>query len=506
MTVVNTNVSALAAASSMMKNTKEMESAMAKLSSGLRINTAADDAAGLSIADRLESQVRGLSQAIRNSQDGQNLIDTVEGASDEMVTALQRIRELAVQASTGTNSGIDRGFLNKEAQQLLKEVDRIASTTQWNNMNVLDGTFVNKDIQTGNHANASISIGVNSGRTDDVGTFILKGTAAQNAHTAATSNGLVGGDIDLAGFMGTKTITTAAGDSAREIAKDINNVSSVTGVNAMAQTNVVLKTLNAAGAISFDLGRHGQFGTSGESDDLTKISAVKINATITDKDDLTVLRDAINEKTGSTGVTASFFEGKINEILLTDHDGDDIVIGAFTDSNGANTIALQAMDFYGETTSAIASQTLTKGATNSSTVMGQVILSSSQAFSSDLHIDNDVFGNTTKAQASMEYVGNVDISTMNGARRALMIIDGAISQINNQRSTLGAISNRLDNVVSNLTNVVENTTSSESHIRDANFAQETSALTKAQILNQAATSMLAQANASKQTVLALLQN
>ena len=106
----------------------------------------------------------------------------------------------------------------------------------------------------------------------------------------------------------------------------------------------------------------------------------------------------------------------------------------------------------------------------------------------------------------MEYVGNVDISTMNGARRALMIIDGAISQINNQRSTLGAISNRLDNVVSNLTNVVENTTSSESHIRDANFAQETSALTKAQILNQAATSMLAQANASKQTVLALLQN
>ena len=178
MTVVNTNVSALAAASSMMKNTKEMESAMAKLSSGLRINTAADDAAGLSIADRLESQVRGLSQAIRNSQDGQNLIDTVEGASDEMVTALQRIRELAVQASTGTNSGIDRGFLNKEAQQLLKEVDRIASTTQWNNMNVLDGTFVNKNIQTGMNANNS-TLGLNSTRSDDMGHYVIRRYSAR---------------------------------------------------------------------------------------------------------------------------------------------------------------------------------------------------------------------------------------------------------------------------------------------------------------------------------------
>lgn len=506
MTVVNTNVSALAAASSMMKNTKEMENAMAKLSSGLRINTAADDAAGISIADRLESQVRGLSQAIRNSQDGQNLIDTVEGASDEIVVALQRLRELAVQSANGTNSGVDRAFLNQEAQQILQEVDRIASTTQWNSMNVLDGTFLSKSIQTGANDNTSISITVNSARTDDIGQFVMRGTANSTNLTAAGANTLTGGDIDLAGFLGTRTITTQADDSVREAAKDVNNASGSTGVHAVARTNAVIKTLNAAGVVSFELGRNGLVGTGTEFGDNTKISAVKINATIADKDDLTALRDAINEKSGTTGVTAAFFEGKINEILITDHDGDDIVIGDFTDSQGANSLVVQAMDYFGETTDGITAVTMTKGASDSATVRGELMLMSAKSFSTDLHIDNDFFGNTTFGTASMEFLNNVDLASASGAQKALHIIDGAISQINSQRSTLGAISNRLDNVISNLTNVVENTTASQSHIQDANFAQETSALTKAQILNQAATSMLAQANASKQTVLALLQN
>ena len=507
MTVVNTNVSALAAASSMMKNTKEMESAMAKLSSGLRINTASDDAAGISIADRLESQVRGLSQAIRNSQDGQNLIDTVEGAGDEIVTALQRLRELAVQSASDTNSGIDRSFLESEAQQLLNEIDRIASTTQWNGMNVLDGTFLSKSIQVGMNNNNAISIGTNSARTDDIGTFVMRGTpAAVAANAAPQDNGLTGGDIDLAGFLGTKTIETDANDTVREAAKDVNNVSSLTGVTASARTQAVFKTLNAAGAISIELGRNGMVHAGADASDNTAISAVKINATIADKDDLTALRDAINAHSGTTGVTASFFEGKINEILLTDHDGDDIVVGNFTSTSGANTASVQAMDYFGETTSGVSAVTLTHGSTDSTTIRGELILTSAKSFSTDLHITADFFGATTAAQASMQFLNNIDIGSAVGANKALHIIDGAISQINSQRTSLGAISNRLDNVISNLTNVVENTTASESHIRDANFAQETSALTKAQILNQAATSMLAQANASKQTVLALLQN
>ena len=133
---------------------------MANLSSGLRINTAADDAAGLSISERLESQATGLSQAIRNAEDAQNMIDTIEGAQAEIVNSLQRLRELAVQSASGTNNGVDRAFLNKEASQLLTEINRISSNTSWNGMTVLDGTFDDKNIQTGADVNQFIAIDV----------------------------------------------------------------------------------------------------------------------------------------------------------------------------------------------------------------------------------------------------------------------------------------------------------------------------------------------------------
>ena len=202
MTVVNTNVAALSAQSSMMKNTREMENAMAKLASGHRINTASDDAAGLSIADRLDSQVRGLSQAIRNAEDGQNLIDTIEGASGEAVAILQRLRELAVQSASGTNSGVDRGFINKEAQQLIGEMDRIASNTEWNGMTVLDGSFVNKKIQTGANASQDIVLGINDMKSTAIGNHVIRGTAANSdAATEAAANGLTGGTTVIAGFL-----------------------------------------------------------------------------------------------------------------------------------------------------------------------------------------------------------------------------------------------------------------------------------------------------------------
>ena len=223
MTVVNTNVAALSAQASMMKNTRELEDAMAKLSSGHRINTAADDAAGLSIAERLDSQIKGLSQAIRNSQDGQNLIDTVEGASGEIVVALQRLRELAVQASNGTNSAVDRGFIQKEAQQLISEINRIGSTTQWNGMNVLDGSFANKVIQTGAGVNETVGIAVTDIQARSIGNHVARGHALDTAAaTDSASNGVAGGDTIIAGFAGTKTITTLADDSAREYRRSRN--------------------------------------------------------------------------------------------------------------------------------------------------------------------------------------------------------------------------------------------------------------------------------------------
>ena len=503
MTVVNTNVAALAAQSSMMKNTRELEDAMAKLSSGHRINTAADDAAGLSISERLDSQVKGLSQAIRNAQDGQNLIDTVEGASGEVVVALQRLRELAVQAANDTNSAVDRGFIQVEAQQLISEINRIGSTTKWNGMNVLDGSFVNKSIQTGADMNEHIGIGLNDIKARSIGVHIIRGHPKDDPVAAqAASNTIATADTIIAGFAGTATVTSQDDDSAREFAQDVNNISNKTGVSAAARTNVLLKTLSAAGTISLEIGKQGTVGASGANG----LSAVVVNATITTTD-FTNLRDAINNVSGETGVTASFLNGNVQEVLLSDLDGDDIILGDMNHTTSSATITAQAYDFFGTSTaSGSSAETLIQGGNDSITVSGAVELRSSQSFMVKDQEPNNFFGADSFATSSMDMVGDIDLGSASKAAAALTVIDGAIDMVNNQRSDLGAISNRLNNTINNLTNIVENTAASKSHIKDANFAAETSKLTKAQILNQAATSMLAQANASKQTVLALLQN
>ena len=504
MTVVNTNVAALSAQSSMMKNTKEMENAMAKLSSGHRINNASDDAAGLSISERLDSQIKGLSQAIRNSEDAQNLIDTAEGAHAEIVTSLQRLRELAVQSANSTNSAIDRSFIQKEASQLLNEINRISTTSEWNGMVLMDGSFDDKNIQAGANVGQTIAIDLASTETDEVGNFVIRGDAKVTAAAgAAAVNTIAAGNTIIAGFAGTQTIVTAVNDTAREFAEDVNGQSDHTGVTAKAATHALLQSVSTTGTIDLKIGKQGAVGTG----DATQVT---VTATISDTTDLTALRDAINEVSGSTGVTASFYEGDIGKVMLKDHDGDDIVLGDFNHSTSASTISVQAYDFFGDSVAAASAVTVTDGTTDSSTIVGEVQLSSNQAFAVTSTVADDFFGDSgatdTAYQSSLEKVGDIDLGSMVGAQKALDVIDGAIDMVNTQRADLGAISNRLDQTVNNLTNIVENTSASKSHIKDANFASETSKLTKAQILNQAATSMLAQANASKQTVLALLQN
>ena len=498
MTVVNTNVAALSAATSMMKNTKDMESAMAKLSSGYRINTAADDAAGLSISEKLEGQIRGTAMAVRNAQDAQNMIDTIEGASGEIVTSLQRLRELAVQSANSTNSSVDRSFLQKEASQLLQEIDRIAHQTQFNGMNVLDGSFDDKNVQAGANVNNSIAVDAASMAAQDIGQYVIRGAAQENAAAAAgADNAYAAGNIIINGFAGTATVASSQHDTAREARDDINAIADKTGVTAKAATHVHLSAVSAAGTIQLTIGHNGAVGVGTDT-------ATTVTATVSDTEDLTALRDAINNAAGSTGVTAKFFEGSTDELLLTDQDGDDIQLNNYT--NGTATMVARAYNFHGTSASAnSADTTITSGGTDSITVIGELVLGSSQAFSIS-NVTATYFSGTTSNQSSLENVGDIDIGTMAGAQKALERIDGAIDMVNTQRAELGALSNRLDKTINNLTNVVENHSATKSHIKDANFAQETSQLTKAQILNQAATSMLAQANASKQTILALLQN
>ena len=219
-TVSNISIGARLAGGAAASARHGMNEAIARLSTGKR-SMYGGDAAGQSMADNLKA--RGLSYAVaaRNAEDGISVAQTIESAMMEIASLAQRLRELAVQSASGTNSGVDRGFINKEAQQLIGEMDRIASNTEWNGMTVLDGSFVNKKIQTGANASQDIVLGINDMKSTAIGNHVIRGTAANSdAATEAAANGLTGGTTVIAGFAGTKTITVAADDSAKEFRDD----------------------------------------------------------------------------------------------------------------------------------------------------------------------------------------------------------------------------------------------------------------------------------------------
>ena len=500
MTSIYTNIGALAAQNNMEKSMNSMNQAMERLSSGLRINSASDDAAGASISSRMEAQVRGLSQAVRNSQDAQNLIDTIEGASIEVVTSLQRLRELAVQSSSDTLSSLDRTFLKDEATALIAEIDRIGDTTAYNGSNVLDGTYLSKYFQVGHMKDEEIEVSVNSVKTNAIGSFQLSGAGKAYVVTDGASDTNTTA-LTVDGYLGAATAAVSAGDSAKDQAAAINADTSSTGVTATAVTYAKISAISVAEGLTFGM-------TSDNSTSQT------IAVTITDVDDLTILRDAFNSASGVTGVTASFFEGDQSALLLTHATGEDIAFTNVTFDTNTTTMTLQALEADASTAADTTGATAGDGA-NDFMVTGTVTASSIAAFTvAGDGTDDAGFFDTdatdsdtteTGGTATLTALSSIDIGTQTGSGTAIEIIDGAIDMVNDIRSDLGAVSNRLDKTINNLTNVMENTTASKSQITDADFAAETSNLTKAQILSQAATSMLAQANASKQNLLALLQ-
>jgi len=486
MTSVNTNIGALVAQDSMSKASKEMDQAIARLSSGLRINTAADDAAGMSISSKMEAQSRGLEQAIRNSADAQAMIDTTEGAHDEITNVLQRLRELAVQSSNDTNTALDRTFLKAETTALINEIDRIASQTQWNNMNVLDGTFASKSFQVGANAGQTVSVSVDTAATASIGAF--ESTSVANTAASATSAATSGftGNITLNGHLGASTLTVATSDSVKTIAAAANAVTSSTGITAEAKTYAEFAAVSANGTVGFTL-----LGSASAS----------IEAVVTTTD-LTALKTSINSNAGTTGITAEFNGGDKSKLLLHSATGENISVADMSHTTGSATATLGAYDFDGA--SAVGSaQTLTEAASDSSAVTGALKLSSVKVFTHS-QTASKYYTNASETGA-INNIATIDIGTVSGAKDAIRAIDGALGKINLSRSDLGAVSNRLDSVMANLSNVSTNTKASMSNIQDADFAAETSKLTRSQILNQAATSMLAQANASKQSVLSLLQ-
>jgi len=477
-----------------------MEAAMEQLSSGKRINSAADDAAGLSIATRMEAQIRGLDQAIRNAADGQSLLDTTEGAHQEITNILQRMREIAIQSSNDTNTASDRTSLNAEINQLTAEIDRIGTQTTWNGVAVLDGSFTSKQLQIGAEAGQVLSVSVDSAKSSDIGNYTLNGDAT----SIGLASAIASSTLTVGGYLGSDTVAVATDASAKAVAISVNAKAGTTGVEASAVTKAKLHSLQAATSMTFTL---------------TGDAAASISATIADISHLGELKDAINAKAGVTGISAAFGDDT-SEIVLTHSQGETMAITSFDTGTSDLDLFFDALDRNGaaEThaqNSATLNDTTTAGGEAAlATVTGQLSLSSIKSFTvagDDGDITEGFFETVTNGvtagggTSQLSAISALDVSTVAGATDAIRAIDGALDKINAARGDLGAVSNRLDHTMSNLGSIKINIASSQSRIEDADFAKVTGDLTKSQIMSQAATAMLAQANASKQGVLSLLQ-
>jgi flagellin len=414
MASINTNMSANIAANSMTRNERSMSSTMERLSTGLRINSAKDDAAGLAISSKMTSQINGLNQAVRNANDAISMIQVAEGVMKEVTNMFQRMRELAVQAISDSNTIADRTALNNEYKQLSDEVKRVAENTQWNGTNILDGARTQTTFQIG--ANASQTIQVNFG---DLGTDNIKNAAV-----------VVDTDTPKA---------AASGDAS----------SGTVGINAISVTGTV-----AAGDIITVKVDSGTAGAQYASFELTTEAAAALNTTDTDADDL--------------GATAS------GQIIESKVDG------------SSSLTALSTSAAAGLVAEVIAGQVVIKGTTTGA--------------GADFTISDAELSRGTQAP-----VGGSDITTSALANTALGVLDTAIGNVNSTRAGLGASMSRLEYASDNLQNVAQNTASARSRVLDADYAAETTELARTQIIQQAATAMLAQANQSQQAVLSLLR-
>ncbi len=501
---INTNVPSLNAQRNLSKSQNDLSRSMQRLSSGLRINSAKDDAAGLAISDRMTSQIRGLNQAARNSNDGISMAQTAEGALQETTNILQRMRELAIQSANDTNSSSDRASLQAEINQLQQEVTRIASSTSFNNRNVLDGNLNNAQFQVGANANETISFSIPSAKAPDLGINNLKSEAAGGpplfgietatgpvADTSAGNNVALQ-ELEIVGPDGTEKVNIAAQDNAMTIANTVNLESAITGVTAEARTTATISDLISDGTIGFDL--QG-----------SNANPISISATV-ETDDLSFLARAINEQAGKTGILATL-SGDKKSIELTHPEGEDIKIADYThsDDNAASTITITGNEGDG-----VALEGDTGSTADSTVIGGEISFYSTGIFNINSDVDGG-FGSLLPTVASvanastLNSVDDIDISTVEGSAEAIKTIDGAISQIDTIRGDLGAIQNRFESTISNLQNVSENLSAARSRILDADIAQETSAMTKNNILQQAGVSILTQANQTPQLALQLLQ-
>jgi flagellin len=500
--VINTNVLSLNAQRNLTTSQSSLATALQRLSSGLRINSAKDDAAGLAISDRFTTQIRGLNQAMRNSSDGISLAQTAESALGELTNNLQRIREIAVQAANASNSASDRAALDQEVQQRLAEVQRIATQTAFNGQKVLDGTFGNATFQVGANVGETISLSLGTDlRTTAIGkTADYVGGVAYSASqqvgqqgTAVDGNALSAGDFSIAvgGGSAVPVVAASAGthwaqttDSAFAKAAAINS-SGVSGLTATADTTAVFAFATIAAA-DYDL-------TINNVAIYTNHDASGTNITGS------AWASVVNANSAATGVSATF-DATANTMTLQAVDGRNIVI-AEAEGNAAGANGLGATNDALNNSSGDAAD-LAAGA--AATVRGSVRLTAAQQIVLSGTAARIGYSATSLAVGASA-LSTASVTTVSNANTTITRVDSALTAVSGLRSTFGAIQNRFESTIQSLSAVSENLEASRSRILDADFAAETAALTRAQILQQAGIAILAQANTAPQSVLALLQ-
>jgi len=509
--VINTNVMSLNAQRNLSTSGGQLATALQRLSSGLRINSAKDDAAGLAISERFTTQIRGLNQAARNANDGISLSQTAEGAYGEIANNLQRIRELAVQSANATNSATDRNALQSEVSQLLQEIDRVANQTSFNGVKLIDGSFASAVFQVGANVGETISVGLSTsvrtmaiGKTADYVSNATYNSALQVGQQGASVSGtaLAAGDLTIAlgngqavGIAASASYVgsaTGQGDTSAYAKAAAINAAGVSGLTAVADNTIQIAFTSVAGT-----------ATAGDTYSLS-INGTSIYTASAAVLDGTSVATAINANSGATGVTASFETGVMT---LRAADGRNININQTSGAaGGANE------GFNG--TSAGTNNTLNdalnfntaQGATTNLTAIGSIRLTAAESI---------VIGGNTPGNAGFTAPGSlalgaqalssVSVTTVANANTAITRVDAALTAVSSLRSTFGAIQNRFESTIANLQAVSENLSASRSRILDADFAAETANLTRAQILQQAGTAILAQANSVPQNVLSLLR-
>ncbi|MFC6300131.1 flagellin [Pseudomonas sp. CCM 7893] len=468
---VNTNIASITTQGNLNKAGGALATSMQRLSSGLRINSAKDDAAGLGISNRMTSQINGLGQAVKNANDGISIAQTAEGAMQASTDILQKMRTLALSSATGSLSTDDRKSNNDEYQALTSELTRISQTTTFGGQKLLDGSYGTKAIQVGANANETINLSLDNVAANNIGSQQINSLGI-----APSATGVAGGAIAVTGNGQTASVTVAAAASAKTIAAQLNGA--VGGLSATASTEAqfVVGAAAATAPASFTMTVGGQATTF-------------VGVT-----DTASLADQLKSNSAKLGISVNYDQSK-GTLSVKSDTGENLAFSASTAPGSITVATKDGSGAYGAGV-ALADGLIATGAVN---------MNSSKGYSLEGAGVTGIFGAATSAASAKVAVSQTDVTDATKAQNAVSVIDQAIATISSSRSGLGAVQNRLTSTVDNLSNIQKNTTAARSTIQDVDFASEAAELTKQQTLQSASTAILSQANQLPSAVLKLLQ-